>query len=120
MEKPANHTESITKLLTNQRFEYGYTELNEKLEQLKSDGMIDDKQFEKIKDEDILLKIKYRTYKKCIKQVIIGLLLIGTGCVVGIPLSYLFIVGGMILFISSFFGIISNRLTTNQIEYLKK
>ena len=122
MEKPVSLSERGSKLLTNQRFEFGYSEVRKKLEQLKVDGLIDEKQFEKIQEEDILLKIKYKTYKKCVRQIIIGLTLTGIGFTLmgGSSLRYLFIVGGLILSISSFFGILSNKLTKNQKEYLKK
>jgi hypothetical protein len=122
MEKTVNLSANDSKLLTYQRFEFGYSEVKRKLKQLKVDGLIDEKQFEKIQDEDILLKIKYKTYKKCIKQIIIGLMLtgIGFGLLGDSSLRYLFIVGGLILSISSFFGISSNELTKSQKEYLKK
>ena len=121
MEKPVNLSESVSNLLTNQRFEYGYSRVRKKLEQLNVDGLIDEKQFEKIQDEDILLKIRYKTYKKSVRQIIIGLILTGMGFTLmgGSSLRYLFIVGGLILSISAFFGILSNTLTKNQREYLK-
>lgn len=115
MEKPVE----ISKLLTNERFILGHTEVKKRLEQLKADRSINEKQFEKIHNEDIFLKIKYKTYKKCFRLIIIGLIGIGFGLTNSSSLSYLFFIGGIILSISSFFGIISNRLTKNQKEYLK-
>ncbi len=122
MEKTVNLSENDSKLLTNQRFEFKYSEVKTKLKQLMVDGLIDEKQFEKIQDEDILLKIKYKSYKKCIKQLIVGLILtgIGFGLLSDSSLRYLFIVGGLILSISSFFGISSNKLSKSQKDYLKK
>ena len=89
-------------------------------EQHRNSGLIDDKQFEKIQNEDILLKIKYKTYKKCVRKIIIGLIMTGIGLISTLPFRYLIIVGGIILFISSFFGILSNRLNKEEKEYLKK
>ncbi|MGB3145194.1 MAG: hypothetical protein WBB24_13905 [Maribacter sp.] len=122
MEKTVYLSENDSKLLTNQRFEFKYSEVKTKLKQLMVDGLIDEKQFEKIQDEDILLKIKYKSYKKCIKQLIVGLILkgIGFGLLSDSSLRYLFIVGGLILSISSFFGISSNKLSKSQKDYLKK
>lgn len=121
MEKPVTISENMSKLLTNERFSYGYSEVKERLEKLAADGLIDEKQFEKIRNEDILLKIKYKTYKKCVRQIIIALVLIGIGFLLTSisPLRYLLIVGGLILFTSSFFGVLSNRLTKSQKTYLK-
>ena len=111
----------ITKFLTDERFQYGRLTVKEKLIQLKEKGSIDEEQFNKIQDEDILLKVKYTTYKKCVKQIIIalGLTLIGFILINGSPLGSLFIIIGFILAISSFFGITSNRLTKIQKVYLK-
>lgn len=113
-------TENISELLTNKRFEFGYSEVKKRLEQYRNNELIDDKQFEKILNEDILLKIKYKTYKKCVRNIIIGLILIGIGLINTLSFRYLIIVGGIILTISSFFGILSNRLNKNEKEYLKK
>jgi len=122
MENQTKIAENISDLLTNKRFGFGYSEVKTRLEQLKENGLIDDTQFEKIRNEDILLKIKFKTYKKCLRKIVIGLILTGIGITIMItsPLRYLIIVGGIILSISSFFGILSNRLTKNQKEYLKK
>ncbi|CAM4201793.1 hypothetical protein [Zobellia nedashkovskayae] len=111
----------ITKLLTHERFQYGRLTVKEKLIQLKEKGLIDDLQFNKIQDEDILLKVKYTTYKKCVKQIVIALVLtiIGFFLVNASPLSGILIIIGFILAISSFFGITSNRLTKIQKVYLK-
>jgi len=121
MEKPINISENVSELLTNKRFELGYAEVKGRLAKLKAEGLIDEKQFDKITDEDILLKIKYNSYKKCVRQIIIGLILVGVGF--GLmdtsPVRYLFIVGGIILSISSFFGVLSNKLTKIQKAYLK-
>ena len=120
MEKPVHFSESVSKLVSNQRFEFRFAEVKKKLEQLKVDGLINEKQFAKIQDEDMLLKIKYRSFKKCIRQLIISLLLIGIGFMMGMSLGYLLIVGGIIVSISSFFGITTNWLSKNQRAYLKK
>lgn len=118
MKNKLKNTEDISKLL-NDRFEIGYSQVKIILEKNKIDGLIDEKQFEKIHNEDVLLKIKYRTYKKCLQQIIVGLLLIVIGLISTFSFRYLISVGGIILFISSFFGIMSNKLTKEQKEYLK-
>ena len=109
-----------TVLLSDKRFQLSRLEVAEKLKELKNEGLIDENQIEKILSEDILLKMKYRTYKKCIRQIFIAMLLIGVGfgLMHNSPLFYSVIVGGIILFISSFFGILSNKLTKNQKLYL--
>ncbi|MFT7898751.1 hypothetical protein VBY74_02090 [Tenacibaculum ascidiaceicola] len=121
MEYQNKINKNISELLTNERFKFGYSEVKKELELLKSNDLINNKQFEKIYNEDILLKIKYKTYKKALRNLIIGLVLIGTGFVLMNTLSfrYLIIVGGIILSVSSFFGILSNKLTKSQKEYLK-
>ncbi|MEC3905742.1 hypothetical protein VOI54_01790 [Tamlana sp. 2201CG12-4] len=122
MIKQANNNESISKLLTNERFELGFSEVKKRLTELKEEGLLDKTQFEKIINEDILLKIKYKTYKKCIQKIIIGLTItaIGFGLIREYSSRYLFISAGIILSISSLFGILSNRLTKIQVQYLKK
>ncbi|KAF9657624.1 MULTISPECIES: hypothetical protein [Tenacibaculum] len=121
MEYQNKINKNISELLTNERFKFRYSEVKKELEVLKSNDLINNKQFEKIYNEDILLKIKYKTYKKALRNLIIGLVLIGTGFVLmnTLPFRYLIIVGGIILSVSSFFGIQSNKLTKSQKEYLK-
>ena len=72
-------------------------------------------------EEDSLMRIKYRTYKKCKKQIIIGSILLGAGFFLDdiLSISFVLIIMGIILTTSSFFGILSNRLTKTQIEALK-
>ncbi|WP_165748745.1 hypothetical protein [Cellulophaga sp. Z1A5H] len=119
MEKPIIISENRSKLLTNERFEFGYLEVKESLKKLKKDGLIDEKQFEKIQTEDMLLKIKYKTYKKCVRNIIIGLVLTGIGCIGNSPAIYAVLLIGIIFSVSSFFGVLSNRITKNQKAYLK-
>jgi len=68
------------------------------------------------------MRIKHTTYKKCKKQIIIGVILLGVGFVLWDvwSISFLVIITGFILTISSFYGILSNRLTKTRIEYLKE
>ena len=120
MKNQTGITENISELLTSKRFEIGYSEVKKRLEEHRNNGLIEDKQFEKIQNEDILLKIKYKTYKKCLRKIIIGIILIGIGLISTLSFRYLITVVGIILFISSFFGILSNRLTKDEKEYLKK
>jgi hypothetical protein len=70
--------------------------MNEKLIQLKEDGLINDQEYEPVREEDVVLKIKFRTYKKCSKQLVLGLLLFGSGLIVSNAsnLKYLFIAIG--------------------------
>ncbi len=72
-------------------------------------------------EEDSLLRIRYRTYQKCKKQIIIGLVLIGIGFILKniSTISFLVTFIGTILSISSFFGILSNKLSKKQIESIK-
>jgi len=49
--------------LSDKRFEKRYSETKIILDELKSQNLYDPQLIEKIKDEDILLKIKYKTYK---------------------------------------------------------
>lgn len=105
-------------LLSEKRFELNQSDVHEKLAQLKDSGLIDDNQFDKIVEEDILLKIKYRAYKRCRIQVFVGIGLIGLGYMVHTGLIYLFAVFGAILLLSSLFGMRSNRLSKIQIRYL--
>lgn len=72
-------------------------------------------------EDDALVGIKYRTYKKCIRQLIIISLLLVLGflflnSVKGLALLLL----GFYPFASSFFGIISNKPTKEQLVQLKK
>jgi len=107
--------------LSDKRFEKRYSETKIILEELKSQNLYDPQLIEKIKDEDILLKIKYKTYKKSIKRLIFAILIILTGIFlvdnpkIRVPLFFL----GGFMFISHFFGIISNFITTDQKRYLK-
>ncbi len=110
------------KLLTSERFKLTHVEVKEKLIRLKSDNLISNDQFKKVMNEDLMLKIKHRTYKKCLKQFIFGLITIVIGILANnsSSFSYICIVGGIIISTSSFFGILSNRLTKNQIKYIKQ
>ncbi|WP_064967055.1 hypothetical protein [Tenacibaculum ovolyticum] len=122
MENQTQITEKYSNLLTNQRFKLGYSEVKKKLEHLKNNNLIDYKQIEKVLNEDLLLKIKYKTYKKCLRNITIGLILVGSGfwLMSNLSFRYLIIISGIILSVSSFFGILSNKLTIEQKEYLKK
>ncbi len=111
--------ESVSALLTNERYRLGYSQVKYRLEELNNKGLIDAQQFEKIRDEDILLKVKYKTYKKCLRNMIIGLLLIGISLVSALPLLRILIIPAIILLWTSFFGILSNRLSKAQMEYMK-
>lgn len=73
-------------------------------------------------DKD-LLAIKFRTYKKCKKQLVIGLLLFVTGLFLMYQkslLTYLPLVVGFYLTVSSFFGILSNKPSSEQLDVLNK
>ena len=72
-------------------------------------------------EEYSLMRIKYRTYKKCKKQIITGIILLGVGFFFEdiLSISFFMIIMGVVLTTSSFFGILSNRLTKTQIDYLK-
>lgn len=107
-------------LLSEKRFELDQSDVHEKLAELKDHGLINENQFERVVEEDILLKIKHRTYKRCRIQVVIGIGLISIGFLVHTGLVYLFAVFGGILLVSSLFGMKANKLSKVQINYLTK
>ena len=107
---------------TAERFKLTKSEVNNKLNILKEEQLIDNEAYENIKNEDTLLSIKRRTYQKCKKKIVIGIILIAVGLYIkeNSGNEFLLTISGFILTISSFFGIISNRLTKSQVNYLNK
>ncbi len=95
-------------LLSEKRFKLGYSVVKERIELLINEDEVVEERFKKVQEEDSLLKIKYRTYKKCIRKLIIGLFLLGGGLLLDFSFKYLVLVSGVILSISSFFGILSS------------
>ena len=111
MKKESEIRERVSVLATDKRFELIRSEVEKELLDIKDKGLIDAILFERIQNEDILLKIKYRSYKKCLRQIVIGFVLVGVGFIVlnTSSVRYLCIAGGILLMISSFFGVLSNR-----------
>lgn len=121
MAKLASFSENVSVLVTHHRFVLGYSNVNKKREQLYVDGLLDEEQYKKVKEEDVMLKIKYKTYKKCVRQLLVGLFMTAIGfTLLGATfLCYVFVAGGLILSMSSCYGLLFNRLTKIQKAYIK-
>lgn len=104
--------------LTEKRFCKTHSETKEFLEKVQNS--YNPNLINKVENEDTQILIKYRTYKKSKKQLIISFFLILLGFIFGntIPLFYFVLIMGFIIFISSFFGMIMNRLSDDKIKYI--
>jgi len=118
--KVYNETDYL-KFLTSERFEFSKSQTNVAIKNLKESHFKDSNLIKNIEQEDALLKIKYRTYSKCKRNLIIAVALIGIGFILQsiIPITFYLTLFGLVLFTSSFFGLISNRLPKLKKEYFK-
>jgi len=107
--------------LTSKRFDKKYSEASIIIAKLKNDNTLNQESIKQIEEEDLLLKIKLNTYEKSKKKIIIScfilvlsILLFNTS-----PIFSVGIISGFIVFVSSFFGIQTNKISPKQKDYLK-
>lgn len=111
----------INYLLSDKRFDLNRFEVKKTITQLLKENLINKEDYNTIIDEDILIKIKYNSLKKCKVKASISVLLLIIGLLLktAIPVFSFFIIFGFIILISSAVGLHSNRLTKRQINYIK-
>lgn len=100
--------------LTDVRFQFTRSQTIEVFNRLKSSNEVDE--IEKINEGDIFLHIKYKSYKKSIRNFIISLVLICFSLF--FQRFYFVAIIGLIICLSSLFGIRSNNISKHQKEYL--
>lgn len=111
----------LSDYLNEKRFQFTSSAVKQKLEELQKEGKIGEQQYKEIEKQDILLRIKYKSYKKCQSQLIWAttFLVIGFWPLSSYPIAYIFIVVGFILALSALFGLKSNRISEEQKRYIK-
>lgn len=111
----------INYLLSDKRFNLSRTEVKNSLNHLLNQNLIKKEDYDKINEEDTLIKIKYKSLKKCKNKAALSVLflIIGFLLKIVIPIFSILIIFGFILLISSAFGLQSNKLTKKQINYIK-
>ena len=107
--------------LTTKRFEKGLSESKVVFNRLRLTTPSEINNIEKIEEEDIILLVKFKTFKKCTRQIIFILITSVICILIGAfqPLIQFLLVIGVFVLISSISGVITNRITVKQKEYLK-
>lgn len=107
--------------LTAKRFESSIAETRLALKKLSGNATIDKALLEKIEAEDFLLEVKLRSYETNIRKIVLCTLLIAISAAFYSEWSFMpmFLLLGIVFFISSLFGILHNRITPLQKKYLK-
>ena len=91
------------KFLTDERFNYSRLETKDVIKKLKENNFADAKLLDQIDKEDLLLKVKLRSYGRCEIQFLFALLIV-------LAIAVYF-------FISSFFGLLSNKVSKLEKQY---
>lgn len=107
--------------LTEKRFDSTRSLTNKSIDELLKESQDKKRLIENIENEDIEISIKYRTYEKSKKKLIVSLVLIVLSLVFQSksPVFGFVLIMGVIVAISSFFGILSNKLPVKIINYIK-
>lgn len=107
--------------LTHKRFLFNKSLADVQFQILKQDPQFDIEKLEQVLFEDEKLMIKYKKYLQLIKRLVLYLILFIISLValfLQYKMAYFFIALFAYLSISSFFGIITNRITKTQKNYL--
>ena len=106
--------------LTQNRFEKTRTETIEALKIIEDNNLSEKNIIEGINEEDILILIKMKTFKKNIRNFILAFVIIVISIFLKFisPLFLFLIIIGTIVLISSLFGIIYNRISKNKKRYI--
>ena len=109
--------------LSNERFKFSRRQTKEAIVTMKNKGL-DSSLLEQILEEDFILEVKYNAYKRNLKKIIFALFSIIIGvCLIILKIesiSFFLIVFGIMVFVSSIFGITTNRISKIQKQYLEK
>ncbi len=111
----------INTLFTEKRFKTSKSEVTKILEELDDSTSNYKKLIERVLDEDIQLKIRFKTFKKCRRNFLLSCVAIVVGAWFGakVPALYLLLVIGVLVLISSVIGMIKNRLSSEKRKYLR-
>ena len=116
------HDKELEIFLTNKRFRFSKSETLAAIANMKKSGM-QSHLFDEVEEEDFILSVKYKTYKRSVRKIIFALLSILFGAFFIIlridSFGFFLIIFGIFVFTSSLFGILSNRITETQKNYLK-
>tara|TARA_R110000868_G_scaffold86347_8_gene242266 strand:+ start:67563 stop:67940 length:378 start_codon:yes stop_codon:yes gene_type:complete len=107
------------KFLTDERFNYSRLETKDVIKKLKENNFADAKLLDQIDKEDLLLKVKLRSYGRCEIQFLFALLIIVLSLFLKNLSSIFYIVLAIAVyfFISSFFGLLSNKVSKLEKQY---
>ena len=106
---------------TERRFNRHYSETEAALEHFREHGVVPPDQIDMVEQEDVALKVSLRTHRKCMRQFVASQICVVLGLLLGqwVPLFYFLMIGGIIVGISSFHGVRTNRISTRQKLYLR-
>tara|TARA_R110000868_G_scaffold408912_1_gene693202 strand:- start:43 stop:420 length:378 start_codon:yes stop_codon:yes gene_type:complete len=107
------------KFLTAERFKYSRLETQDVLKKLRTTNYSDVALLDQIEKEDLLLKIKLRSFNKCKFQFLVSIPVIIVGLIFKNQFSIFYIVTAVALYflISSFFGLRSNKISKLEKRY---
>ena len=109
-----------SEFLSEKRFNRSHSETIIIIEKIKTDNTIDSNLIKQIEEEDIILKIKLRTYEKCKRKTIISFIVIVVCYLLAskFVLLYYVVAIGFFVLISSFFGVQANKISPKQKDYI--
>lgn len=107
------------KFLTKERFKYSSIETKDVIKKLRANNFTDVSLLDHIEKEDLLLKIRLRSYNRCKTQFFVSLPVILLGLIFINQFSIFYIVTAVALYflISSFFGLRSNKISKLEKQY---
>ena len=110
---------SEAKFLTVERFKYSRIETQAVIEKLKAANFADLALLDQIEKEDLFLKIRARSYRRCKVQFLVAIPIIFLGLVFKDEFSVFYLTTAIATYflISSLFGLLSNKISKLEKKY---
>lgn len=107
------------KFLTTERLNYSRLQTQDVIKRLKETNFKDLELLHRIENEDVLMKVKLRTYKRCKIQLFVSLIVLIIGLLLNSvnQLFFMIIIVSIYFFISSFLGMRTNKISKLEEQY---